>query len=210
MRTGVLVVGAGVSGLAFTQALRNDDVVLVEASDDVGGYCRTVRHQGFVWDYSGHFFHFRHPELEAEMIRRIGPSRVRRVSKSAKVLYRDRLIDFPFQRNIDQLERDDFIACLNGLGSVGAAEPRDFRELLYSRFGEGICERFLVPYNEKVYATELNRLDIEAMGRFFPQADRDDILAGLGTTSPPTYNSTSSEPSNRTSRRGQLCSPSRS
>ncbi|WP_432477128.1 protoporphyrinogen/coproporphyrinogen oxidase [Nocardioides sp. GXQ0305] len=191
MRAEVLVVGAGVSGLAFAQASRGDDVLVVEAADDVGGYCRTVRQQGFVWDYSGHFFHFRHPEVEAEMIDWIGPTRVRRVSKSCKVLYKDRLVDFPFQRNIDQLDHDDFVACLTGLGSVGgAAEPRDFKELLYARFGEGICERFLVPYNEKLYATDLGTLDVDAMGRFFPQADKDDILAGLGATCPPTYNST--------------------
>lgn len=190
MRTEVLVVGGGVTGLAFAQAL-DDDLVLVEAADDVGGYCRTVREQGFVWDYSGHFFHFRHPELEAEMISRIGPERVRRVTRVSKVLYKGRLIDFPFQRNIDQLDHDDFVSCLNGLASsTPQTEPRDFKELLAARFGEGICEQFLVPYNEKLYATDLGLLDVDAMGRFFPQADRDDILAGLGATCPPTYNST--------------------
>ena len=43
VRTGVLVVGGGVTGLAFAQALVADDYLLCEASDDVGGYCRTVR-----------------------------------------------------------------------------------------------------------------------------------------------------------------------
>lgn len=190
MKTETLIVGAGISGLAFAQGLQDDDFLLVEAADEVGGYCRSVRRQGFVWDYSGHFFHFRHPEIEAELVNRIGPSRVRKVDRRSKVLYKRRLIDFPFQRNIDQLDNDDFLACLNGLGSRDRAEPSDFKQLMYARFGAGICEQFLVPYNEKVYATELDRLDVEAMGRFFPQADRDSILAGLGAPSPPTYNST--------------------
>ena len=191
MRTEVLVIGAGVSGLAFAQALQDDDFVLVEASDDVGGYCRTIHRQGFVWDYSGHFFHFRRPEIEAELVGRIGSSRVRRVSRSSKVLYKGRLVDFPFQRNIHQLDHDEFVECLNGLGgSSGEVEPSDFRQLLYSRFGEGISDKFLVPYNEKLYATDLGRLDVEAMGRFFPHVDRNDILANLGAESPPTYNST--------------------
>ena len=190
MRTEVVVVGGGVTGLAFAQALGDDDFVLVEAAEELGGYCRTIREQGFVWDYSGHFFHFRHPDLETEMIDRIGARRVRRVARSSKVQYKDRLIDFPFQRNIDQLDHDDFVSCLNGLASAKLhAQPRDFKELLHSRFGAGICEQFLVPYNEKLYATDLAHLDVDAMGRFFPQADRDDILAGLGATCPPTYNS---------------------
>jgi len=190
MQTETLIVGAGVSGLAFAEALRTDDYLVVESADDVGGYCRTIRQGDFVWDYSGHFFHFRHPEIEADFVNRIGPSRVLRVSRCSKVRYKRRLVDFPFQRNIDQLDHDDFVACLNGLGSREAVEPADFRQLLDARFGEGICELFLVPYNEKVYATDLRRLDVHAMGRFFPHADTDDILAGLGTSSPPTYNST--------------------
>ena len=164
MQTETLIVGAGVSGLAFAQALRTDDYLVVESADDVGGYCRTVRQGDFVWDYSGHFFHFRHPEIEADFVNRIGPSRVLRVNRCSKVYYKGRLVDFPFQRNIDQLDHDDFVACLNGLGSREAVEPTDFRQLLHARFGEGICEQFLVPYNEKVYATDLCRLDVHAMG----------------------------------------------
>ena len=190
MRTETLVVGAGVSGVAFAEALGDADYVLVDAADEVGGYCRSVHCDGFVWDYAGHFFHFRHAEVEEELIRRIGPSRVRKVARRSKVLYKDRLIDFPFQRHIDQLDHDDFVACLNGLGTRDTAEPQDFEQLLRARYGAGICERFMVPYNEKVYATDLGRLDVEAMGRFFPHADRDSILAGLGAPAPPTYNST--------------------
>src|SRR5689334_15371933 len=119
MRTEILIVGAGVTGLALAQALRTDDYLLCEASDDVGGHCRTIRRGGFVWDYSGHFFHFRHPEIEAELIDRVGPQRTRRVARSAKILVKGRLVDYPFQRHIDQLAPEDFLACLRGLGSAG-------------------------------------------------------------------------------------------
>lgn len=190
LRAGVLVVGAGVSGLAFADRLMTDDYLICEASDDVGGYCRTVHHDGFVWDYSGHFFHFQHAEIEADLLRRLGSSRVRRVTRVSKVLYGDRLIDFPFQRHIDQLPHNDFVECLNGLGARSRAEPTDFLGLLMVRYGRGICDKFLVPYNEKVYATDLSRLDVQAMGRFFPHAETESILSGLGASCPPTYNST--------------------
>jgi len=62
--TRYLVVGAGVSGLAFANFVDSDDYLIVEADTEIGGYCKTVKKDGFVWDYSGHFFHFKHKELE--------------------------------------------------------------------------------------------------------------------------------------------------
>ena len=47
----------------------------------------------------------------------------------------------------------------------------------FARFGRGIARHFFVPYNEKLYATNLDTLDVDAMGRFFPHADIADIIA---------------------------------
>src|SRR5262249_13174656 len=60
-----VAIGAGVSGLSFANWWRERhpgaDVVILEAEPEPGGYCRTVVDAGFVWDYSGHFFHFKDP-----------------------------------------------------------------------------------------------------------------------------------------------------
>ena len=73
-------------------------------------------------------------------------------------------IDFPFQKNIHQLPQQDFIDCLYDLYFARTAkEPAndDFKSMLYARFGRSIAEKFLVPYNEKLYATDLAKM-IEA------------------------------------------------
>jgi protoporphyrinogen oxidase len=51
--------------------------------------------------------------------------------------------------------------------------------MLYRRLGTAITEKFLRPYNEKLYATDLDRLDPDAMGRFFPHADIADIIGNM-------------------------------
>lgn len=43
-----------------------------------------------------------------------------------------------------------------------------FLDMLYSQYGIEIVGKFLRPYNEKLYACDLNELDADAMGRFFP------------------------------------------
>src|SRR4051812_26281776 len=96
-----LVLGAGITGLATAAALGPEaDVVVLEADAEVGGYCKTVTKDGFVWDYSGHFFHFKNAEIEYWLRERMPGQDVRSIAKRSFISYAGRMIDFPFQKNI--------------------------------------------------------------------------------------------------------------
>ena len=202
-----LIVGAGVSGLATAAALGMDaDYLVLEADGEIGGYCKTIVRDGFVWDYSGHFFHFKHPEIEAWLRERMTDQRLLTVNKKSLIAFGGKQIDFPFQKNIHQLPQQDFIDCLHDL--YFARAPREllgedapeaivedsFEAMLYARFGKSIAEKFLVPYNEKLYATKLSRLDKDAMGRFFPHADLTDIVRNMRAPDNGGYNATFTYP----------------
>ncbi len=192
-----LIVGAGVTGLAAAAHCGDSDYLILEADEEIGGYCKTVRRQGFVWDYSGHFFHFRHPDIEAWLRARMAGQEIRTITKRSFVAYRGSLIDFPFQKNIHQLPRDEFIDCLHDLyfARTGPTPPQEsFAQMLYARYGRAIAEKFLVPYNEKLYACDLDTLDREAMGRFFPHADLADIIRNMKTPDRASYNATFTYP----------------
>lgn len=201
-----LVVGAGISGLSFANAIREEaeaqgrahpEVLIVEADSEPGGYCKTIVRDGFVWDYSGHFFHFKHPEIETWLRARMPGQEVRTVEKRTFIRYAGRDVDFPFQKNIHQLPQPDFINCIHDLWFREAAPvegPDSFKKMLYRRFGRGIAEAFLVPYNEKLYACDLDTLDVNAMGRFFPKGDADDIVRNMKDADNLSYNSTFSYP----------------
>src|SRR5580704_8305700 len=200
-----LIVGAGVTGLATAAALSDAgdaDYLVLEADRAIGGWCKTVKKEGFVWDYSGHFFHFKHPEIEKYLRDRMPGQRIRVVNKKSFVAYKGRHVDFPFQKNIHQLPQADFIDCLHDVYFArssdvkrGEAAPEgNFKEMLFARFGAGICERFLFPYNEKLYACDLASLDKDAMGRFFPYADLTDIVRNMKAPDNASYNATFTYP----------------
>jgi protoporphyrinogen oxidase len=202
---GTLIVGAGITGLATAAALSekgDDDYLVLEASGEIGGWCKTVKRDGFVWDYSGHFFHFKHPEIEAWLRQRMPGQRIVVVDKRSFVAYKGKLVDFPFQKNIHQLPQDEFIDCLHDLYFARSSDvkrdtapPEDnFEEMLYVRFGKSICEKFLVPYNEKLYACDLATLDKDAMGRFFPYADLTDVVRNMKRPDNTSYNATFTYP----------------
>lgn len=196
-----LIVGAGVSGLATAAALSargDDDYLVLEGDAAIGGYCKTVRRSGFVWDWSGHFFHFKHADIEAWLRERMPGQRIRTVEKRSFIRYAGRDVDFPFQKNIHQLPFDEFVDCLHDLyfarhGATAATET-NFKEMLYARFGRAICEKFLVPYNEKLYACDLAALDRDAMGRFFPHADVADVIRNMKAPDNASYNATFTYP----------------
>ncbi len=196
-RVRFLVVGAGISGLAFADRVGlGEDVLVLEADREIGGYCKTIVKDGFVWDYSGHFFHFKHEDIEADLVSRMGADTVRTVQKDSRIHWgKDRWIDFPFQKNIHQLPHAEFLECLHDLHfREGGQSSTNFEEMLYARFGRGIAERFLVPYNEKLYATNLKTLDVDAMGRFFPHANEDEILRNFTHPENASYNATFTYP----------------
>lgn len=183
-----LIIGAGISGLAFASSKKYDDYLILEKESEPGGYCRTVKRNNFVWDYAGHFFHFRTQELRQEFDYLLHNESAVFQTKQTGILYKGNHIDYPFQFNIHQLPKDEFIDCLVDLFNKHEVEGNTFKKMLYTKFGKGISERFLIPYNEKLYACDLDNLDSDAMGRFFPMADAVQIVQSFRKSNIGTYN----------------------
>ena len=195
-KTKYLIIGAGISGLTFANYC-GDDYLICEKEDEVGGYCRTIKRSGYVWDYAGHFFHFKTDEFKNRFLNKMDKNDIVYNDKCTKILYKDKFIDFPFQTNIHQLEKDEFIDCLYDLFNKEEKENYDsFLDMLYGKFGKSIVEKFLKPYNEKLYAVDLTTLDVDAMGRFFPYADKEAIIKNMKNSSTNSYNSSFLYPKN--------------
>ena len=187
MKKKYLILGGGVSGLAFANFV--DDYIIVEKDNRVGGYCKTNKKNGFTFDYAGHFFHFKNPKWKNYFMKQISKNDIIYQEKDTKIYIKGKLINYPFQTNIHQLEQQDFIDCLYDLfAKEEKSKYNNFLDMLYGKFGKSITELFLKPYNEKLYATSLEKLDKDAMGRFFPYADKEQIIRNMKETNSKSYN----------------------
>lgn len=182
-----IIIGAGVSGLSYAM-FQDGDCMVLEKDNTVGGYCRTTKRNGFVWDYSGHFFHFQDPHIKELIMAGLEDDATVNVDKCTHIKYKNLLVDFPFQKNIHQLDKDEFIDCLVDLFEPGGKDYNTFKEMLYAKFGKSIAEKFLIPYNTKLYATDLDNLDSDAMGRFFPYAEKEEIVRNFRKAANASYN----------------------
>jgi len=196
MKTKYLIIGAGISGLTFANYCK-DDYIIVEKENEVGGYCRTIKKGDYIWDYAGHFFHFNTEEFKNKFLKQMPKEEIIYNDKCTKIYYKNNFIDFPFQTNIHQLEKEEFIDCLYDLFNKEEKENYDnFLDMLYGKFGVSIVEKFLKPYNEKLYAVNLEELDVDAMGRFFPYANKEEIIKNMKEQEVNSYNSSFLYPKN--------------
>lgn len=186
-KTDVLIIGGGVTGLSLASYLSKRDYLILEKESELGGYCKTEIRGDYVWDYSGHFFHFKNEEIKNYVLENIECDLLR-VEKITDIYYNGRIIDFPFQYNINQLDTIEYNECLQDLQNCKEVDNSTFKSYVRSSLGSGICNKFVIPYNEKLYACNLDELESDSMGRFFPKMiSYDELLESLESKS---YNDT--------------------
>mgnify|MGYP003308528518 CR=1 FL=1 len=97
-------------------------------------------------------------------------------------------------RDMEEMTSDNMLEYLMTVEGKVRTEPatveeyESFLDMLYGKFGKSIVEKFLKPYNEKLYACDLNTLDKEAMGRFFPYANINQIINNMKEEKNKSYN----------------------
>lgn len=189
MKVNNLIIGGGISGLTLANYIT--DYLIIEKDSSLGGYARTHYVDDYIWDYAGHFFHFKTDEFKSKFINSMDKNDYIIKNKNTYIYFEDKLIDYPFQMNIHELSKDKFIDCLYDLFNKQEKEEyTNFLDMLYGKFGVSITEMFLKPYNEKLYATDLTKLDKDAMGRFFPYANISEIINNMKNHSNTSYNNT--------------------
>ncbi len=73
----------------------------------------------------GHFFHFNTEEFKEKFLAKVPKNEIITQDKCTKILYNKKLIDYPFQTNIHQLEKEEFIDCLYDLFNKEEKENYD-------------------------------------------------------------------------------------
>lgn len=180
------ILGGGLSGLVLASRVRDAEVL--EAADRPGGLCRSLTFDGFTFDPHGsHILFSRDPKAMAFYETTLGDNVCRR-RRNTKVFYKGRYVKYPFENGLGELPVEDNLACLVGyiesyIGrqTATAPKPTNFREWMYYRFGPGITDRYLLPYNEKIWKTPAEAMGIEWVDGRVPDPPLEDVVkASLG------------------------------
>lgn len=164
----IIIIGAGPTGLGVAYLLKSlghDNFTVYERNNYVGGLCASFRDkEGFIWNLGGHVIFPQHDYFAGVLDNLFGNELLEKI-RDAWVFTRNRWIPYPFQDNIRYLPHRDKIVCIISMikariiSGLLKREPTDFKEWILNTFGSKTAHYFLLPYNFKVWARSLEKLD---------------------------------------------------
>lgn len=181
----VVILGAGLTGLSAALHLGAPSLVL-EREAEVGGLARTHVEDGFTFDCTGHLLHLRDPRVIA-LVDAILPQTFARHERRALVFSRGVFTAYPFQANLHGLPLEVVKECVAGFVEAEtrrAAEGEPdlgtvtFRDWAERAFGTGIARHFLLPYNTKLWRTDLEEIECGWVSWSIPRPTLREILDG--------------------------------
>jgi protoporphyrinogen oxidase len=176
MRVGIL--GGGISGLTLQRFLEHPSEVLEKASVP-GGLCRTFWKDGFGFDIGGHILFSKHQHV-TDLVQSLLGDNINQCKRLNKILFKGRYVKYPFENDLGALEEQDRYDCLIDYLRADYPEPTNFEEWAYHTFGKSIADKYLLPYNRKIWKLEPREMGLEWVGRVPKPPMEDVVRSALG------------------------------
>lgn len=170
------IIGGGLAGLSLAYNLKNS--IVIEAEKKVGGLLKSENVEGYTFDTGGsHILFSKDENALKELVNIVG--RVVEHRRRTFIFYKDRFIKYPFENGIYMLPKEErfeilydfFMNCIRR-----KKKPKNLLEWFYYVFGKAITEKYLKPYNEKLWKTDLRNISLEWVGKRVPNPPIEDIL----------------------------------
>ncbi len=182
----ILILGGGLTGLTVAYELEKKkiDYLVIEKEDELGGLCRSQKEKGFIFDYTGHFFHFSSKQKKFQrFVFELLNNKFLKIHRNSKIYTKysqkdNKLLPYPFQANIKFLHSDIRKECLKELlrSNLQHKSAKNFKEFVVNNFGFAIYKYFFEPYNYKLWKEKLENLDISWAKNFVPLPNTEEIF----------------------------------
>ncbi len=179
----IAIIGAGLTGLSAAYHL-GGGCEIFERESEVGGLCRTMERDGFLFDYTGHLLHLRQ-DYTKDLLQQLLPNHYKQHTRKAHIFSQNRYINYPFQANIHSLPPEVIKECIIGFVETLNKPPVNtstpfisFEDWVLQTFGLGIAKHFMFPYNQKLWRTPLKEIAADWVSWSIPKPTLDEFLNG--------------------------------
>ena len=180
----MVIIGGGLAGLSTAYHLEQQGFTnyrIFEKDSRAGGLCKSLVIDDFTFDYATHILYSGDSYAEELIKNKLLNNEFDSQIRKSFVFYRGIYTEYPFQAHLYGQDPDIIQECILGLIKAtygGASNPRNFEEWIYSTFGSGIAEHFMLPYNRKQWAIDLSRMSYDWVAKRVPIPKIEDVLEG--------------------------------
>lgn len=167
------ILGGGLSGITLQRKLNCESEVL-EKESRIGGLCRTFEKNRFYYDIGGHILFSKNQQI-MDFILNILKNEANYCIRNNKILYKGRYVKYPFENGLHALEKEDIYDCLINYIKNDYPFPNNFLDWIYHTFGSGLANRYLIPYNKKIWKFPLSNMGLEWVERV-PRPPMEDVV----------------------------------
>jgi protoporphyrinogen oxidase len=168
MKKKLVVVGAGISGISISKMLHNYfDVTVLEKNNQIGGLIKCDRIDDVLFHrVGGHVFNSNNIEVLNWFWANFKKDEEFLLAKrNAKILLNNKLIDYPIENHLYQLEEETIRLIVYELFELSQRIDKpvtspDFENFLKLSFGNTLYDIYFGPYNKKIWNYDLNKIPI--------------------------------------------------
>ncbi|MCR4892674.1 MAG: NAD(P)-binding protein [Lachnospiraceae bacterium] len=161
-----LILGGGPSGLSLAAALLRagiEDFLVLEKESSAGGLCKSEEVDGSPFDTGGgHFLDVRNPKVTDFLFSYMPRSEWDEYHRDSRIDVKGTIINSPIEANIWQFDIDTQIEYLKSITKAGCnmgdPMPERFTDWIYWKLGKRIADDYMIPYNKKMFAEDLDSL----------------------------------------------------
>lgn len=171
------ILGGGISGIALAAHL-DENVEVLERGDRIGGLCATVVENGFTFDAAGPHIMFSKNKEVLQLMIDVLEGNVHQNRRENRIYYKGSLVKYPFENDLASLPKQDNFECIYGYivnPRAGEKPVTNLAQWSYVTFGAGISEKYFIPYNEKIWNYDANKIGTEFVERI-PKPPMEDVL----------------------------------
>jgi len=170
------ILGGGLAGITIAAHL-DDEYEVLEKDSRGGGHCQTVQEQGFTYDAGGPHIIFSRNQPMVDYMVSLLEGNVHQARRNNKIFYKGRYVKYPFENGLFDLEPQDRFECLYHYIKNDYPPPQtNFKEWIYHHFGKGLAEKYLIPYNEKIWNVPAEELGLEWVEGRVPKPPVEDVI----------------------------------
>lgn len=168
--TDLVVIGGGWAGAAyaaeFKKKFTNIEVVILEKCSQPGGLLRSETIRGHVFDIGGsHIIFSRNNKILVKILSYLNGEFIQH-NRVAEILINSTYVPYPLENGLYVLPPEErYEALVNFIEAMlsrdPAWHPKTFKDWIKDLFGKWIAEKYLIPYNEKIWKRPLEEIDVD-------------------------------------------------